>query len=537
MKTWTGTLENTGSDVIIVGSGAIGLTAALVAARQGARVTVLEKAPYFGGSAALSGGMLWIPLNQHMHAMGIDDDRDDALRYLRTVTDGRTSDDVLATLVDRGTEMLAFLEEEGGVSFVAMENFPDYHPEWDGAHSGGRSLDPVLWDASEMGELADSLRPDHRPPFTMVEYERWRSFTNFPTEELAERERNGLVARGRALVAPLLHACAQAGVTLVTDAPCDRLTIEGGRVRGVELGDGTSIAAERSVILASGGFEWSDKMKASFLAAPIDASCAPPQNTGDGIRMAAKTGAALGNMQEAWWFPMFNKPGETVDDRPAATLLRFERTAPHSIIVNPQGRRFVNEAHNYNDMTKAFHVFDPRSYRLLNLPAHLIFDHQHLAKYGFLTHREGLDTPEWLVEADSLPELAEMLSIDADGLVATVDEFNQHAREGRDPLFHRGENAYDRYWGDQDAAHPALGPLDAGPFYAIEVVSGALGTKGGIVTDGEGRALDPFGDVIDGLYAAGNTTAHPMGPGYPGAGATLGPGCTMGYLAGLAATR
>jgi succinate dehydrogenase/fumarate reductase flavoprotein subunit len=288
------------------------------------------------------------------------------------------------------------------------------------------------------------------------------------------------------------------------------------------------------VIIASGGFEWSDEMKAAFLPAPLDASCAPPHNTGDGIRMAAKAGAALGNMQEAWWFPMLVRPGDELDGRPAATLLRFERTGPHSIIVNRAGRRFVNEAHNYNDMTRAFHVFDPRSYRYANLPAHLIFDHRHLEKYGFLEHRAGRPTPPWLVEAPTLEALARRLGIDADGLRATVERFNVHARRGEDPDFHRGESAYDRYWGDQEAPHPALGPLEVAPFYAVEIVSGAIGTKGGIVTDREGRALDPFGEAIPGLYAAGNTTAHPMGPGYPGAGGTLGPGCTMGYVAGRA---
>ena len=150
---------------------------------------------------------------------------------------------------------------------------------------------------------------------------------------------------------------------------------------------------------------------------------------------------------------------------------------PHSIIVNRAGRRFVNEAHNYNDMVKAFHVFDPRAYTFANLPAYLIFDYRHLEKYGFLTRRADQPTPGWLASADTLEQLAGRIGIDAAGLLSTVDTFNRHAREGCDPEFHRGESAYDRHWGDRDAEHPALGPVETGPFYAVEVKSGAFGTK------------------------------------------------------------
>lgn len=532
-RNWTG---ETGQayDVVVVGSGAIGLTAALAARESGASVLVLEKGPYLGGTSAVSGGMLWIPGNRYMTDIGVTDDRAEALRYLAAVTDGRTDAAVLESLVDHGDELLGFLAERANLHFCAMEHFPDYHPEWPGAHAGGRSLDPLPFDITPLGDLQDSLRPDHRPPFTMVEYEEWRIFTRFPWDELARRAEKGLVARGRALVAPLVHACAQAGVMLVTGAGAERLAYDGQRVRGVVLADGSTIAAGRGVVLACGGFEWSPSMVADYLPGPVDASCSPPHNSGDGIRMAAKVGVALGNMREAWWGPMVHVPGDETDGSPTGSLLRFERTGPRSVIVNRAGRRFVNEAHNYNDMTKAFHAFDPRAYGFTNLPAYLVFDAQHLADYGFLSHRADQPTPSWLVTAPTLDGLAAQLGVDAAGLATTIARFNAAAREGREPDFHRGESAYDRYWGDQHADHPALGPVETAPFYAIEVRSGVIGTKGGIVTDRDGRALDPFGEPVPGLFAAGNTTSHPMGPGYPGAGATLGPGCTMGYLAGRA---
>lgn len=531
---WTRSLEGE-YDVVVVGSGAIGLTAALAAADHQARVVVLEKGPYLGGTSAVSGGMLWVPLNRYMADIGHTDAREEALRYLAAVTDRRTRSDVLESLVDRGDELLGFLAKRAGLHFCSMEHFPDYHPEWPGAHPGGRSLDPLPYDVTPLGKLQDSLRPDNRPPFTMVEYEQWRIFTRFPWEELADRAERGLVARGRALVAPLVRACADAGVTLVTGGAVDRLRAEDGRVTGAVLADGAMVAASSGVVLACGGFEWSSEMVENFLPGPVDASCSPPHNTGDGIRMAAKAGVALGNMREAWWGPMVNVPGDETDGSPTGTLLRFERTGPGSVIVNRAGKRFVNEAHNYNDMTKAFHTFDPRAYGFPNLPAYLIFDQHHLEQYGFLSHRADQPTPSWLTEAPTLVDLAALCGIDADALAVTVAEFNANAREGRDPVYCRGESAYDRYWGDQHAPYPALGPVEAGPFYAIEVRSGAIGTKGGVVTDGDGQALDPFGEKTPGLFAAGNTTSHPMGPGYPGAGATLGPGCTMGYLAGRAA--
>lgn len=532
MRVWCGDL-GAEHDMVVVGAGAIGLTAALTAADAGARVAVLEKARYLGGTSAVSGGMFWVPCNGRMAELGLSDDRDDALRYLRAVTSGRTADDVLAALVDRGPEMLEFLERRAGLQMAPMDNFPDYHPEWDGAHPGGRSLDPELYDIAQLGDLADSLRPDLRLPFTMREYEEWRIFTRFPTEELQRRADAGLVARGRALVAPLVKACADAGVTLVTECGAERLLVLDDAVAGVRTTDGTRLPA-RAVVLACGGFEWSPEMTENFLSGPVHGSCSPPHNTGDGIRMAAKAGAKLGSMREAWWGPMVLVPGDETDGAQTATLLRFERTGPHTVIVNRNGRRFVNEAHNYNDMTKAFHLFDPGAYDFANLPAYLIFDEQHLREYGFLSHRAGQPTPPWIRSAPTVAELAALLEIDPAGLAETLARFNEGARNGVDPDFHRGASAYDQYWGDQHAAHPALGPVETPPFYAVEVVSGVIGTKGGVVTDGDGRALDSFGEPIPGLYAAGNTTAHPMGPGYPGAGATLGPGSTMAYAAGLA---
>jgi 3-oxosteroid 1-dehydrogenase len=527
VKVWSGSSSGP-FDVIVVGSGAAGLTAALVAATEGGSVIVLEKSRFFGGTTALSGGMVWIPLNRQMEELGIYDDREQALRYLRALTCGKTSDAMLETLVDRGREALDFLESEGGVRFWALEGFPDYHPEWDGGCDGGRGLEPIPCPEAILGTLAPALRPLEAWAATTRQLEDWRR-SRIPIEIDGD-----LLTRGRALVGPLLRACADRGVTLVTDAAAVRLSHDHGRVTGVVMDEGIEVVAEAGVVLACGGFEWSNEMVERYLTDPIESSCTPSENTGDGIRMAAKVGALLGNMHEAWWQPQVCLPGDIVDGRPRGRSITTERSSPGSIIVDRRGERFVDEGTNYNDITKAFHAFDPAAYGPGHHPAYLVFDHAYLERYGFKGYVAGDPVPEWLACSEDLVALGAAIGVDGDALLRTVARFNEHAARGEDPDFGRGESAYGRYWGDALAPHPSLAPLDTPPFYAIRLLSGVIGTKGGIVTTTDGQALDAFGEPIEGLYAAGNTTAHPMGPGYPGGGGTLGPATTIAYLAGRA---
>ncbi|HEY1508532.1 MAG TPA: FAD-dependent oxidoreductase [Solirubrobacteraceae bacterium] len=519
MRTWTGDLVEE-FDVVVVGSGGAALTAALYASNTGASVVVLEKSDYLGGTTAMSGGMIWIPDNQHMRELGIPDDRETALRYLRLVTQGKTDESALESFVDHGPEMLAFIEAESGVRYVSLPNFPDYHREWDGGCAGGRGLEPEPYAVEPLGALAESIRELAVPAITQAEIEEWRS------THVAIEPDSGRFARGNALVAPLVEACAEQGVTLVTGCAVERLHVDGGRVDGVQTADAGLILGTAAVILACGGYEWSPDMVARFLPGPIDGSCSARHNTGDGIRMAMAVGAGLGNMTEAWWQPQAKLPGEEENRG-----LEVERIWPGTIIVNRAGRRFSNEAGNYHDVVKAYHAHDPATGGFANLPAYLIVDFEHVSRYGFLDYKAGEPGPAWLKTGRTLKEMAAELDIDGDQLTKTVQRFNEYAREGRDPDFHRGETVYERYLGDQQAPHPALGPVERAPFFAVEVVSGVIGTKGGITTTPDGVVLNSFGEPIPGLYAAGNTTAHPMGPGYPGPGGTLGPGMTMAFLA------
>ena len=532
MKYWNGSRQ-TDNDVIVVGSGACGLIAAATAAHAGKRVLVLEKSPYLGGTSAISGGTLWVPNSRYLRNRGLSDSREAALTYLHAITRGHTPVDVLEAFVDYGPEMLDFAADNLELRFECVDDYPDYRPDLDGSAPGGRSLDPHFYDTNLLGELRKAMRPDSRLPFTMQEYEQWVAFTRFPWEELRRRADAGIVARGGGVVAPLLNSARKLGVTFVTEARVDRLIDEHGCVTGVWV-DGQQFAARCGVVLASGGFEWNDQMVKQFLSGPILAKCSPPHNTGDGIRMATRLGARLGNMREAWWAPMTIIPGDNHDGEQIGTLLRFERQGPGSIIVNKHGHRFVNESQNYNDMTRAFHAIDPVNHNFAHLPAYIVIDQEYLDLYGLLSHRGDAELPAWLHRAHSLEELGEKLHFPAGELVKTVERFNTFARIGRDQDFTRGDNMYDRYWGDSERPYPnpCLAPLESSPYYALEIVPGAFGTNGGLVTDGRARVLNADDQVIDGLYAVGNASAHPMGGGYAGAGATLGPGMTMGFLAG-----
>jgi succinate dehydrogenase/fumarate reductase flavoprotein subunit len=265
-----------------------------------------------------------------------------------------------------------------------------------------------------------------------------------------------------------------------------------------------------------------------------------PANVGDGLLIAMRAGAALGNMPQAWWVPVIEIPGDVAFGRQRATLLNRERTLPRSIIVNKLGRRFTNEAANYNALGGALHQLDAMRFDYVNLPCWLVFDAGYLARYGFRAVPPAGQAPAWMTQAGSLGKLAAAIGVPADALTQTVTRWNANVESGDDPDFHRGRSAYDLWSGDA-AARPrveaTLGPIDEPPYYAVQVRSGTLGTSGGPRTDLQGRVLDTRGQVIAGLFAAGNVAAAPTGMAYGGAGGTLGPIITFAYRAGMAASQ
>ena len=413
-----------------------------------------------------------------------------------------------------------------------------------GAEPKGRMIEPALFDASGLGERLEHVResPIFPIPSPLQEILDTGGYAHYSQEvdrtAIAERIDRNEVALGRALIAALYEAALSLGVEFRTNTPARELVVDDERVVGlVAGGDRTEdrLVHANAVIIAAGGMEWDEELCEQFLEGPLTAPASPPYNEGDGIKMGMELGAKLGNMQEAWWYPTTHILGEAWED--GSSLYRLpvaERSLPGSLMVNSHGERFANEAGNYDDLGKVLHNFDPGEFGYPNIPSYILFDASYRRQYPVTVWKIGPDDPDpdWAVRAESLRQLADMIDVDPDTLVETVERFNKHARRHEDPDYHRGESVYDRTFGDPRAEHPNLGPVDEPPFYAIRVYPGALGTKGGLFTTASAEVRHVNGGTIPGLYAASNSTAHVMGLGYVGGGATLGPNVTFGYIAG-----
>lgn len=530
-------------DVLVLGSGAAGLTAALAAAQTGAEVSLYEKADVLGGSSAISGGVPWMPLNHHQDAAGVGDSREEALAYLASLSLDRMDPAMAETFVDQARETVLWLEATTEASFTLLPRYPDYHPENPGGKpDGGRSLDPGLFSYKRLGAWQDKVARSKRSAHLKITDTTLGGGTgHLPEEELQRRIDADLRGCGNALVGPIIKALLDLGVEPVVNARATDLVVEDGRVTGVRFlvdGEEQVVGARRGVILATGGFEWDGDLVRAFLRGPMTAPTSVPTNTGDGLRMAMRVGAELGNMGQAWWVPAVKIPGDSAFGQQRSNLVNRERTLPGSIMVNRAGRRFTNEASNYNALGGAFHQLDSVTFTYANLPAWLVFDHAHAAKYGTFGAPAGSPVPEWVTTAPTVRALAEAVGIDPEGLEATIARWNAFVDARQDEDFHRGDSAYDRWSGDGDhrfLKESTLGRLDAGPFHAVQVESGTLGTSGGPRTDTCGRVLDTHLQPIPGLYAAGNVAAAPTAMAYGGAGGTLGPILVFGRLAGLAA--
>lgn len=525
-------------DVVVLGTGAAGMTAAVAAAHEGARVGLFEKSDLVGGTTAMSGGIVWMPNNHHQEAAGIVDSRRMALDYLESLSLGQIDSDMAAAFVDQGPQAVRWIEENTPCQFHLVQDYPDYHPEHPGGlPGGGRSLDNALFAFPELGDWAAKVRNMRGAHPVKLTDTPLGGATAMPTPEvLAQRVAAGLNGMGLGLTGALLKACLDRGIEPVLETRAKRLVLEDQRVTGVQFTtpDGELDVRAAAVIVATGGFEWNDELVRTFLRGPMTGPAGAPTNTGDGLQMALDAGARLGNMRNAWWVPVARVPGETAWGEPSVRLILLERTRPGTLMVNGQGRRFTNEAGNYNAMGGAFHAFDPAGFTYPNQPCWLIFDHAHKLRYDVAGCPAGDRVPQWMHFGATLGELAERIGVHGETLAATVTRFNHHAELGEDPDFGRGTSAYDSFNGDRSLPGVAatLGALNQGPFYAIAIESGALGTNGGPATDTRGRVVARDGGVITGLYAAGNVMAAPTGMVYGGAGGTLGPALTFGWIAG-----
>ncbi|MET9487982.1 3-oxosteroid 1-dehydrogenase [Nocardia sp. NPDC006630] len=540
-------------DVVVVGSGAAGMTAALTAAYRGLSVTLIEKSRLFGGSTARSGGGVWVPNNPVLQAAGVPDSPTMARTYLKAVVGDRVPEAKQNAFLDNGPEMFSYIGARSKYwEFVYDRGYSDYHPEFPGGLAQGRSIEPAVIDGRLLGgDLHKINQPTMSAPKGIA-----ITVSDFHDLNMIARTWNGKktamkvgartalalakgalpLSLGKALAARLWLSLRDAGVPVWLNTPLTELITENGVVVGVRAeheGRPVVIKAKRGVVLAAGGFEHNLEMRKKYIAGPqsTEWTVGAIENVGEGIVAGQNIGAAVDLMDDAWWGPSVRSP----EGRPPFFCLA-ERSQPGAIMVNNNGERFVNESAPYVNVVHK--MYEDEAAGTGSIPAHFIFDQNFRDRYLFLGNFPKRPLPQAyfdkgiIKQADTLEELAAKLGVPADKLTATVQRFNGFAANGRDEDYLRGDSAYDRYYGDPTVKpNPTLAPLERGPFYGVEMVPGDLGTKGGLVTDEHSRVLDESGAVIAGLYAAGNNSAAVMGNDYAGAGATIGPAMVFGYIA------
>jgi 3-oxosteroid 1-dehydrogenase len=549
-------------DVLIVGSGGGGMAAALTAAASGLDVLMVEKSSQYGGSTALSGGGIWVPGAPSQRREGYIPEPEGVVEYLRRITEGLVSEARIRQYVESAPKMLEFLEGQSNwLEFVWKPGYADYYPELPGGSELGSTINVAPIDLRKLGEDEQQLLQ----PLALAPRGIWlgpkelRQFYRIRQSWAGKGVLLKLVARmvrarvfnermaaiGQSLVARLRLAMREHNIPLWLDSPMtELLTDVDGSVTGVMVerdGAKQRIVARAGVILASGGFDHDLAWRKEHL--PVvdqDWSFGNPASMGDGIRAGQKVGAATDLLDEAWWFPAIQWPDGRMQ------FMLNERMMPAQFIVNGEGKRFINEAAPYMDFGHA--MIDGQKSGVTHIPCWLITDHRSWNRYVIGGHLPipkipGAPVPtgrrvppSWLESgvvksATSWDDMATKIGVPASQLNETARRFNELARKGHDDDFNRGDSVYDNYYGDPTLPNPNLYPIGEPPYYAFRIVLGDLGTSGGLLTDEHARVLRPDGTVVPGLYAVGNTSAAVMGRSYAGAGATIGPAMTFGFVA------
>jgi len=554
-------------DVLVVGSGAGGLATAVAAAHRNLQVVVAEKEPVFGGTTARSGGWLWIPNNGPAKRAGIQDSVELATAYLRHEAGEHFDAARVAAFLDAGPKAVEFFENHTALTFDFGPTFADYHPTAPGGMDAGRSIVARPFDGRALGKEIKRLRPPLWE-ITMLGMmigsgKELLHFFNITRSPLSAFFVVGLVVRfvrdvllhgramrlmnGNALVARLAKSCFDQGVPIWTSSPVQQLVRNAqGVVTGaiVNRPDGPlHITARRGVVLAAGGFAQDPVRRKQLMPhAPSGyehVSPAPPGNTGDGLRLGEGVGATVQTTlpHAAAWVPISRPPR---GDGTLGTFPHFvDRSKPGVIAITRSGRRFVNEAQSYHDFCQAMvKRCQEEGGEAAELAAWFVADHKAFRRYG-LGYAKPSPVPYkrliqqgYLIQGQTLCDLAQQIGANAEQFEQTVATFNQHAAQGRDPEFGKGSTAYNRSLGDPThGPNPCVAPLAQAPFYAVRVYVGDLGTFAGLRTNQHAQVLDVNDQPIPGLYAAGNDAASIMGGNYPGGGITLGPAVTFGYIA------
>ncbi|MDR9856248.1 FAD-dependent oxidoreductase [Paenibacillus sp. VCA1] len=537
-------------DVVVVGSGAGGLTAALTARLKGFSSLVVEKTDKFGGSSSLSGGAIWVPNNVYLERAGLKDTMEKAEAYIDATVGDRVPAARKRAYLTRGPEMVKYLHEHTNhVRFKYIPGYSDYYPEAPGGFPQGRSVEPIVFDLKKLGEERNNMRRANLPTYGMVmnayEFHKVNMITRTwigkkTSLKIGMRLMRSIftgyrpAALGEALIGRLRLSLMEAKGDVWLSTAFSEYVTEGGRVTGIlaiRNGKTVRIEAKRGVILAAGGFSHSQPLRERYLPHPTSAewTSAAEGQTGDILAASLRLGAGIDLMDRVWGAPSAVPPGEK------PLFLVADRGIPNMMVVNGTGERYVNEAVPYHEFVDT--MYAKNKPEAPTTPSWMILDQRAKNRYIFLGLFPGQPFPKrWLengfVKKGGTPaELAGQIGMDPAKLTAAFERFNRMAERGVDEDFRRGQSAYDRYYGDPTLPNPSLAPIAKAPFYAVPVVPGDIGTKGGLVTDEYARVLKEDGTPIGGLFATGNCSAAVMGETYPGPGATLGPAMTFGYVA------
>ncbi|MEB7454395.1 MULTISPECIES: FAD-dependent oxidoreductase [Lysinibacillus] len=537
-------------DVVVVGSGAAGLTAGLSAKLQGLKSLVIEKTDRYGGASAISGGALWIPNNHVIKGEGVPDTHELARQYLDATIGDRVPEALKEAYITKGPEMLRFLyNKTNHMRFQYAKGYSDYYPEKLGGLSQGRSIEPLIFDLTKMGSLADHMRRAtlSTKGFTMNSYEFHkvnmitRTFKGKTTAlrlgiRLVKSKvtKSEPVALGEALVARLRLSLAEANGELWLSTAFKNFIMDNERVVGVIIerdGQEQRIEAKRGVVLSSGGFSHHQALREKYLPAPTNAAwtSSPVGQTGDIIEPSVTIGATLDLMDKVWGAP------SVIDPQGQPFFLVADRGVPNMVVVDSAGQRYVNEAAPYHEFVDTMYKHQEETKQAV--PSWILIDTAAKSRYIFTGLFPGQAFPKsWydhgiVKSAETIEDLARQMDVPKENLVETVNRFNIFAHNGHDDDFNRGDSAYDNYYGDPTLPNPNLAELKKAPFYALRLYPGDIGTKGGVVVDEFARVVKKDGQPIEGLYASGNCSASIMGETYPGPGATIGPGMTLSYIA------
>jgi 3-oxosteroid 1-dehydrogenase len=540
-------------DFVVVGSGGGSMCSALVLRQAGKSVLILEKTPLVGGTTARSGGVMWIPDNRFMKRDGVPDSQQAANAYLDAVVGDHNdtpgaSRERRQTYVAEATKMVDFLVDQG-IRLNRVSYWPDYRDEAPGGSEQGRTVVAELFDVNELGDKKAMLRPNFIPMMSTLDemlklrfikksWESKRIAVRFVMRTiLAKLTGKHYVTAGAALQGRMFQATLKAGVEFRTDAAVKELIVENGKVTGVVAiidGQPRRFDAKLGVLVNAGGFAHNQKMRDQYIPhSSTKWTNTAEGDTGEMILEMMRHGAAIAQMDEMVGNQMSIPP--EMADAAVKPVVQGVTAAPHAILVDQSGVRYMNESGSYMTYCQGMLA---RHKTVPAVPSWAIMDGQFMKNYSFITPMPGGKKPQswydsgFLKKADTIEELAGLLSIDPATLRATVDRFNGFVAKNVDEDFHRGERAYDRWLGDKfHAKNASLGEISEGPFYAAEVVPGDVGTYGGVVTDANARVLRDDGTVIEGLYATGISTASVFGRAYAGAGASVGPSFVWGYVA------